>query len=183
MTDAQDLAFPPSRSGKRTALIEARSKTSSCAFGAEPQELLLELDPALEFDAGQFAVLRVPHIAGYRGYSMVDHPGSTTQAKFVVKRKPDGAFTEWLFSSAKPGDCVEWFGPLGKAIFTPQEQRTIVCIAGGSGIASIMSILEAGSASRHFDHFEAAIFFGVRTNADAFYLDRLQRFAETFPDT
>ncbi len=285
MTDAQDLAFPPSRSGKRTALIEARSKTSSCAFGAEPQEpllyaalragvaipyecatgtcgtckarrlagvivgdwreapgnaylrpdrdevllcqtralsdcsfeipgsanlasttrvrpyfgrgvvtriepltqdtveLLLELDPALEFDAGQFAVLRVPHIAGYRGYSMVDHPGSTTQAKFVVKRKPDGAFTEWLFSSAKLGDCVEWFGPLGKAIFTPQEQRTIVCIAGGSGIASIMSILEAGSASRHFDHFEAAIFFGVRTNADAFYLDRLQRFAETFPDT
>jgi toluene monooxygenase electron transfer component len=144
-------------------------------------ELVLELDPALEFDAGQFAVLRVPHLAGYRGYSMTNHPGSASQAKFVVKRKPDGAFTDWLFSGARPGDSIEWFGPLGKAIFAPQEQRTIVCIAGGSGIASIMSILEAGCSSRHFDHFEAAIFFGVRTGADAFYLDRLQRFAETFP--
>src|SRR5262249_57706974 len=73
------------------------------------------------------------------------------------------------------------FGPLGKAIFTPQEQRTIVCIGGGSGIASIMSILEAGCSSRHFDHFEAAVYFGVRSNADAFYLDRLHPFAETFP--
>jgi toluene monooxygenase electron transfer component len=152
------------------------------ALTPDTVELVLELDPALEFDAGQFAVLRVPHLAGYRGYSMVNHPGSAAQTNFVVKRKPGGAFTEWLFSRARRGDVVEWFGPLGKAIFTPQEQRTIVCIAGGSGIASIMSILEVGSSSRHFEHFEAAIFFGVRTGADAFYLDRLQRFAETFPD-
>ena len=153
------------------------------ALTADTIELVLDLDPPLEFDAGQFAVLRVPHIAGYRGYSMVNHPGSVTQAKFVVKRKPDGAFSDWLFARAKPGDAIDWFGPLGKAIFTPQEQRTIVCIAGGSGIASILSILEAGASSRHFAHFEAAVFFGVRTSADAFYLDRLQRFAETFPDT
>jgi toluene monooxygenase electron transfer component len=146
-------------------------------------ELLLELDPALEFDAGQFAVLQVPHIAGYRGYSMVNHPGSSPQAKFLVKRKADGAFTEWLFSRAKPGDPIEWFGPLGKAIFAPQEQRTILCIGGGSGIASIMSILEVGCSSRHFDHFQADVFFGVRTNADAFYLDQLQRFAAAFPKT
>ena len=143
-------------------------------------ELVFDVDPALEFDAGQFAVLRAPHIAGYRGYSMVNHPGSSGQATFVVKQKPDGAFSEWLCSRAKPGDCVEWFGPLGRAIFVPQEQRTIVCIAGGSGIASIMSILEVGCSSRHFDHFEADVFFGVRTNTDVFYLDRLARFASTF---
>jgi len=151
------------------------------ALTEDTVELSLDLDPALEFDAGQFAVLRVPSIAGYRGYSMVNHPGTAKQAKFVVKRKPSGAFTDWLFSCAGPGDPIEWFGPLGKAIFTPQEQRTIVCIGGGSGIASIMSILEAGCSSRHFDHFEAAVYFGVRSNADAFYLDRLHRFAETFP--
>jgi toluene monooxygenase electron transfer component len=143
-------------------------------------ELVLDLDPALEFDAGQFVALRVPHIAGYRGYSMVNHPGVSRQATFVVKQKPGGAFSEWLRARARVGDPVEWFGPLGKAIFVPQEQRTILCIAGGSGIASIMSILEAGCASRHFDHFEADVFFGVRTNADVFYLDRLARFAGSF---
>jgi toluene monooxygenase electron transfer component len=146
-------------------------------------ELLIELDPPLDFDAGQFAVLRAPHLPGFRGYSMVNHPGTAKQATFAVKRKADGTFTEWLFSRARPGDTIEWFGPLGSAIFTPQEQRSIVCIAGGSGIASIMSILEIGCSSRHFDHFEAAVFFGIRTNADAFYLDRLQRFAQAFPKT
>ena len=88
-------------------------------------ELLLELDPPLEFDAGQFAVLRAPHIAGFRGYSMVNHPGSSPQAKFIVKQKPAAPSRSGCLSDARPGDPVEWFGPLGKAIFTPQEQRTI----------------------------------------------------------
>src|SRR6516225_11031923 len=66
-------------------------------------ELLLELDRELEFDAGQFAVLRVPHIAGYRGYSMVNHPGSSARAKFIVKRKAGGALSEWLCSRARAG--------------------------------------------------------------------------------
>jgi len=149
---------------------------------ADTVELALELEQALEFDAGQFAVLRVAHIAGYRAYSMIDHPGSSRQATFIIKRKPDGAFTDWLFSRAQRGNSIEWFGPLGKAIFVPQEQRTILFIAGGSGIASAISILEVGCASRHFDHFEADVFFGVRANADMFYLDRLQRFASAFPD-
>jgi toluene monooxygenase electron transfer component len=146
-------------------------------------ELALDLESALEFDAGQFAVLRVPHIAGYRAYSMTDHPGSSRQATFIIKRKSDGAFTDWLFSGAQRGDTIEWFGPLGKAIFVPQEQRTIVCIAGGSGIACGISILEIGCSSRHFDHFEADVFFGVRANADMFHLDRLHRFAAAFPNT
>ncbi len=146
-------------------------------------ELLLDVDPQLDFDAGQFAVLRAPHIPGYRSYSMVNHPGSSPQAKFIVKQKAGGAFTQWLSSDAKSGDPVEWFGPLGKAIFVPQEQRTILCIGGGSGIASIISILEIGCSSRHLDHFEADVFFGVRTNADLFYLDRLSAFAESFRNT
>jgi toluene monooxygenase electron transfer component len=146
-------------------------------------EIRLELESPLEFDAGQFAVLRVPHIAGYRGYSMVNHPGSSSQASFIVKQKTGGVFSEWLCARARPGDAVEWFGPLGKATFTPQEQRTILCIGGGSGIASIMSILETGCSSRHFEHFEADVFFGVRTNADVFYLDKLAQFASSFRET
>ncbi|HEY7248147.1 MAG TPA: 2Fe-2S iron-sulfur cluster binding domain-containing protein [Xanthobacteraceae bacterium] len=144
-------------------------------------ELMLELDGVLDFDAGQFAVLQVPHVPGYRAYSMVNHPGASRLAQFVIKQKPSGAFTSWLFSLAKAGDPIEWFGPLGKAIFTPTEQRSILCIAGGSGIASIMSILEVGCSSRHFEQFQADVFFGIRTRTDVFYLDALERFASEFP--
>src|ERR1700736_6221652 len=108
---------------------------------ADVTTLHLRMDPAIEFTAGQFAVLRVPEIGGFRAYSMVNHAGTAAEVEFVVKKKPGGQFTEWLYAKAAPGDRFEWFGPLGKAIFQPEEQRTILCIAGGSGIASIMSIL------------------------------------------
>lgn len=143
--------------------------------------LHLRTDPMLKFRAGQFTVLHAPQIGGFRAYSMVNHPGAGQDIEFVVKKKPGGGFSEWLFSRATPGDRLEWFGPLGKATFDPGEQRTIVCIAGGSGIAPIISILEAGSAARHFELFDGAVYFGVRSGADVFYLERLSRVAAGFP--
>ena len=67
--------------------------------------------------------MRIPQIAGFRGYSMINHPGSSSKAKFIIKRKPDGAFTEWLFSHAQPGDAVEWFDDQPPAII---ESRALL---------------------------------------------------------
>lgn len=142
----------------------------------------LRVDSPLAFEAGQFVVLKAPHVPGYRAYSMANYSPPASELNFVVKCKPDGGLTPWLTTPSARGADVEWFGPLGKAIFRPQEQRTLVCIAGGSGIASMMSILEHGAASRHFDFFDAALFFGVRTRADVFFLERLSAYAEQFPD-
>jgi toluene monooxygenase electron transfer component len=150
-------------------------------LAADVVALHLRSDAPLEFTAGQFIVLRAPQIGGFRAYSMVNRAGRSSEVEFVIKRKPGGQFTEWLFSRAAPGERLEWFGPLGKATFEAQEQRTIVCIAGGSGIASIMSILAVGCAAGHFTHFDGAVYFGVRTVADMFYVDRLSDFAAGFP--
>jgi toluene monooxygenase electron transfer component len=148
---------------------------------ADVAALHLRLKPALDFTAGQFAVLRVPGIDGFRAYSMVSAAGQADRVEFVVKRKPGGAIGAWLSSTAAPGDRLEWFGPLGKAVFDPQDQRPLLCIAGGSGIAPILSILAAGCSTGHFARFGAAVYFGVRTRADLFYLDRLSGFAAAFP--
>jgi toluene monooxygenase electron transfer component len=143
----------------------------------------LETDRVLSFQAGQFIVIRAPAIEGYRAYSMVNFAPATSRLEFVIKRKPDGRFSDWIFSDAALGATVEWFGPLGKATFDPAEQRSIVAIAGGSGIASIMSILDLGRQSRHFHHFGGAVFFGVRGNDDVFYGDRLNDCAAHFGST
>ncbi len=141
----------------------------------------LGMEPPLAFAAGQFIVLKAAHVSGFRAYSMANYGEPAQAVEFVVKRKPDGRMTPWLVSPAARGARLAWFGPLGKATFNPQEQRTIVCIAGGSGIASMMAILEHGLMSRHFDHFDAALFFGVRTRADVFHLERLAAYAAEFP--
>ena len=140
-----------------------------------PDVIHLEIDIAvpMTFAAGQFVVMELPGIAGGRAYSMVNYGSDLERLVFVIKRKPGGGFGDRLFDADPTGADVSLFGPLGRATWKPQEQRDILAIAGGSGIAGIMSILHHATDAGHFASHRADVFFGVRTLADAFYVDEL----------
>jgi len=135
----------------------------------------LHLDAPMSFKAGQFVVLGVTGIAGGRAYSIVNFEADVSRLAFLIKRKPGGRFCDWLFETSTEAE-VEVFGPLGRAIFRTDENRNFVCIAGGSGIAGMMSILECATQADYFRDHRAAVYFGVRTLADAFYLEDLARY-------
>jgi toluene monooxygenase electron transfer component len=136
----------------------------------------VELDAACEFDAGQFMAVSAPGVHGMRGYSMVNFEQPARRLEFLVKRKPGGGFSEWLASERAAGACVELVGPLGKATFHPALGKNVLCIAGGSGIAGMMSILARAAAARYFERHDGWVFFGVRTMRDAFFLEELSAF-------
>jgi toluene monooxygenase electron transfer component len=136
----------------------------------------LHLRSPMSFQAGQFVVLERPEIAGGRAYSMVNHADEVQRLALVIKRKPGGRFCDWLFDNFSGEEEVEVFGPLGRAVFRPEEDRNFVCVAGGSGIAGMMSILQCAAQADYFRSHTAAVFFGVRTLADTFYLDDLSRY-------
>src|SRR4029079_14303185 len=142
----------------------------------------LDLDVPCDFDAGQVMAVEVPGIAGFRGYSMVNFERAARRLEFVVKRKPGGGASEWLFGGQADGQPVQVFGPLGAAIFYPNLGKHILCIAGGSGIAGMMSILSRARQEHYFDQFNGYVFFGVRTYLDGFYLAELSELAREFPD-
>jgi toluene monooxygenase electron transfer component len=125
----------------------------------------------------------VPGVPGFRGYSMVNFDRRARKLDFVVKRKPGGGVSEWLFGGATAAARVGMFGPLGRATFHPSLAKNLLCIAGGSGIAGMMSILARACQERYFAQFRGDVFFGVRTIADAFYLDELEAFRRQFPET
>jgi toluene monooxygenase electron transfer component len=141
----------------------------------------VELDRPLDFDAGQFALLTVPGIAGARAYSMVNFARAARRLAFVVKKKPGGAVSEWLFGEGVEGTRLGLFAPLGHATFEPGLPKHVVCIAGGSGIAGMMSILERASAAGHFAGRDGHVFFGVRAGHDGFFLDELQALQARHP--
>jgi toluene monooxygenase electron transfer component len=142
----------------------------------------LELERPRDFDAGQFVLLAPPGLPGYRAYSMCNFERGGRQLEFVVKRKPAGGFSEWLFGADRDGARLETFGPLGKATFDPALGKNVLCIAGGSGIAGMMSILSRAAGERYFDRYRGRVFFGVRTMRDAFFLEELSAFQRAFPD-
>jgi toluene monooxygenase electron transfer component len=140
------------------------------------------LSAPMRFEAGQFVVVVSPHLAGGRAYSMVNFGTEVDLIELVVKRKPGGGFSDWLFSAPQGDPEVAVFGPLGRAVFRPREEKNIVCIAGGSGIAGIMSILECAVQVDYFRSHKGSVFFGVRTLQDAFYLEPLARYVASSHD-
>jgi toluene monooxygenase electron transfer component len=142
----------------------------------------VDLDGPLDFAAGQFALLRVPGIAGARAYSMVNFTRQARRLSFVVKRKPGGAVSDWLFGAGGEGTRLELLAPLGHATFHPDARRHLLCIAGGSGIAGMLSILTRACQAGHFAAWDGHVFFGVRTAGDAFFLDELEGLRRHYPD-
>ncbi len=141
----------------------------------------LDIDTPLDFDAGQFALVTVPGIAGARAYSMVNFDRRAERLSFVVKKKPGGAVSEWLFGDGVEGARLGLVGPLGHAIFHPDVRKHVLCIAGGSGIAGMMAILARACQEGHFLAWDGHVFFGIRTARDRFFLDELDAFRARYP--
>jgi toluene monooxygenase electron transfer component len=139
------------------------------------------LDRPLDFDAGQFALLSVPGIAGARAYSMVNFGRAARRLSFVVKKKPGGTVSEWLFGDGVEGTRLGLFAPVGHATFHPGLRKHVLCIAGGSGIAGMMSILQCAGEAGHFAGWDGHVFFGVRSERDRFLLDELHALQARYP--
>ena len=138
----------------------------------------VELDAPCEFEAGQFMAVSAPRVEGMRGYSMVNYAVPARRLSFVAKKKPGGGFSDWLSSGAARGARLNLVGPLGKATFQPTLAKNILCIAGGSGIAGMMSILARAKAADYFSKYKVHVFFGVRTMRDVFFLDELSAYPQ-----
>lgn len=134
-------------------------------------------DPA-RYSAGQYAEIYVPGVVKdgvreTRSYSFASAPGSTgdvDSVSFFIRRVPGGAFTEWLFNEATVGTVLEGHGPYGDFWLRPGD-APLLCIAGGSGLAPILAMLEQARAEG--DTRGVTLYFGARTQQDLYALDRI----------
>lgn len=170
VVQSSDTLSAPFR--QKACIVAARRLTSDVIH------FDLELSRPMTFKAGQFAVVGTTDVTGGRAYSMVNYDEETDQLSFVVKRKPGGGFSEWLFTTDVVGHVINLFGPLGNATFGPEDDKGLLCITGGSGIAGIMSILERATRMNHFRKHKGYVFFGVRTLADGFYVKELAEYVD-----
>ena len=127
---------------------------------------------AAHFLPGQYALLRLPGVAGARAYSMANLPNGDGEWRFVVKRA-GGAASQRLFEPLRAGTTATLDGPFGAAYLRPGERR-ILCIAGGSGLSPMLSILR-GALGGEAAALPALLYYGARQAAETFP-------ATTFPD-
>ncbi|RDH77481.1 CDP-6-deoxy-delta-3,4-glucoseen reductase [Mycolicibacterium moriokaense] len=159
-----------------TRVIELRPVTSDIV------SLRLEaVEPAtFEFKAGQYADIHIPGTEEHRSFSMATTGATPGQIEFLIKKYPGGKFSGLLDDGIVVGDELKITGPYGTSTLKDGHVLPVICIAGGAGMAPVLSIL------RHMSETSSPrpvrFYYGARTPADLFYLDEIVEIGKGLAD-
>ncbi|WP_078119345.1 FAD-binding oxidoreductase [Thiosocius teredinicola] len=140
--------------------------TETAAITHDIRSFRFQSDSPAEFLAGQFAMLDLPGVHAARAYSMANLPNSAGIWEFHIRRVPHGKATSLLFDSLPLGLEIGIDGPYGMGYLRPESPRDLVCVAGGSGLAPMISIARGASAAGLFESQRLFFFYGAREPRD-----------------
>lgn len=130
---------------------------------------------ALAFLPGQYVNIQVPGTDQTRSFSFSSGPGRD-DVEFLVRNTSHGVLTTYLRDRGKPGDRIEFNGPLG-SFYLREVKRPALFLAGGTGLAPFLSMLEKIERGGGTDH-PIHLIFGVTNDPDLVKVDALEGFAE-----
>jgi ferredoxin-NAD(P)+ reductase (naphthalene dioxygenase ferredoxin-specific) len=141
------------------------------------KRIVLRCSKPLAFSPGQYAMLQFTP-AHIRPYSMacLDTDG---HLEFHVRLVPDGRVTGYIRDQLKVGDSVRVSGPMGTAYLRRKHTGPMLLIAGGTGLAPVLSILR-GALVAGMDN-PMHVYFGVRSPADIYCAEQLTAMAASHP--
>lgn len=134
----------------------------------------LAVEGEFAFSAGQFASLAFPGLPA-RDYSMASRPDEAELA-FHVRRVAGGKVSEAVHAADIVGRTLSVSGPYGTSYLRQRHTGPMLLVAGGSGLAPIVSILE--TALRAGMRQRMVLYFGARAERDLYAMDRLQALAK-----
>lgn len=131
----------------------------------------------LAFLPGQYVNIQVPGSDQTRSYSFSSGPNSD-KLSFFIKIVDGGLMSTYLKEKAAVGDKLTMTGPFG-SFFLRDVQRQALLLAGGSGLAPLLSMLEKmyeNGVSKPIH-----LIYGVNTDEDLAHLSDLEDYAKKLP--
>ena len=137
----------------------------------------IELDNrgALGFLPGQYVNIKVPGTDQTRSYSFSSGP-KVEELSFLLRNMPTGALSTYLRERALVGHRIEFHRPLGSFYLRP-IQRPLLFLAGGTGLAPFLAMLEKISDDGGSDH-PIHLIFGVTNDPDLVELNKLEAYTK-----
>ncbi len=127
----------------------------------------------LAFLPGQYVNIAVPGTDQTRCYSF-SNSRRDHRLTFLVKLTPGGAMSEYLTHRAGIGDTICFTGPHG-CFFLRESGRSVLLLAGGTGLAPILAMLRTMGATG--DARRTHLIYGVSTDDDLVGLDEIGEIA------
>ena len=134
---------------------------------------LRPVDGPLAYLPGQYALVGdLARTRTVRSYSFSNAPRSDGVLTLLVTRIPGGQLSTWLHD-AEPGTDLLVSGPYGTFVADPTESDPVLFLAGGSGLAPVRALIEAGLADPRRP--PVTLLFSARTAKDLIDDDGLRR--------
>jgi ring-1,2-phenylacetyl-CoA epoxidase subunit PaaE len=163
----------------RLAVSDLRRETAdavSLTF-AIPNDLACDY----QFLPGQYLTLRTMMDGEEvrRSYSICSGPDDG-ELRIAVKKVDGGAFSSWAADELKRGDALDVMTPTGRFGVSPapDEARTYVGFAAGSGITPLLSIAKGVLAREPHSRF--FLFYGNRTTEGMLFREALEELKDRF---
>lgn len=182
------LSLPYERSLIRSEKLPLRTARISAKTYLTPDTVKLELQLeatedgtlSLDFEPGQFVQLSIPDTEITRPYSLANAPNWDGSLELLIKLRPHGQFSTWLQETAEPGMALRLEGPFGTFVLRDNGLRPRYFVAGGCGIASVMSMLRR--MAEWGEPHPVKLFFGVWNEDELFYRDEIEALASEYPN-
>lgn len=145
--------------------------------------LTLQPDQRLEFLPGQHISVQTLHWPRqWRTYSIANAPRPDGTLTLHVRATQGGMVSHALVHHVKTGDPLILGAPAGAMTADLDSPRDLLCLAGGTGLAPIKSIVEAialtpGRGKRR----EIALYAGARRQHELYDLDDLRELELAYP--
>jgi ring-1,2-phenylacetyl-CoA epoxidase subunit PaaE len=163
----------------RISAIEPLTDDSVALTFEVPEELREDY----AFTQGQHLTVRT-ELAGdsvRRNYSICS-PVSFGALRVAVKRLPGGAFSEHALDVLQVGDVLDVMTPSGR-FFTeldPAHRKRYVCVAAGSGITPILSIV--ATTLEVEPRSSVTLIYANRTHKSMMFLEEVEDLKDSYPD-
>jgi NAD(P)H-flavin reductase/ferredoxin len=163
-----DLAAKPAPRGVPGRVVSQEKVTHDIT------RLTVQLEAPLRYAAGQYAVLGVDGVEVSRSYSFATPARDDGRVSFFVRRVPGGRLSTVVNDEDLAGRGVRVDGPLGD-FYLRAGDAPLVCVAGGSGLAPILAMLEEALAAGCTR--DVTLLFGAREARDLYGLDTIDGLA------
>ena len=136
---------------------------------------------SLDFEPGQFMEIHIPgdETGAKRAYSLANAPNWDGNLEFLIKLRDNGLFSTFLDTQAEAGMTLRLDGPMGTFMLQDHGLRPRYFVAGGCGLASVMSMLRR--MAEWEEPHPVKLFFGVWSEAEVFFKAEIESLAAEYP--
>ncbi len=126
------------------------------------------------FLAGQYVELTFGNLKE-RSFSMANSPNKK-QIEFHIKTLKDGSTSKYIENDIKLNETVKLKGPYGNAFLRTKHKGPIIAVAGGTGLAPILSIIKSSIENNLKQPIK--VYYGAETEKDFYCNDIFKKITQ-----